>query len=336
MKPFRARNPITIAVVGLVVIVLFVIAALDSDNLPIIGGGTTFTANVREAAGLQSGDSVRIAGVKVGKVTDVGLEGDHVRVKFKVKDAFVGDRSQAAIKIQTVLGQKYLDVESRGNTALDPSQALNEDLAQSVYFDVQQAFNGLSDHVKKIDTRQLAKSFQVLSQTFANTPANVRSALSGLSRLSNTISSRDDQISKLLVNTSEVSKTLSDRDGEIQKLLGDGSLLLSEIQQRKQAINALLSGTQTLAQQVSGLVDDNQAQLKPVLDELNQLTTMLKNNQSSLAAGIAKMAPFVRVFSNTLGNGHWFDSYVCGLLPPSSGPLNPQGCNPGNNEAGGS
>lgn len=328
MKPFRTRNPIPIALIGIVIIVLAVLAALFSDDLPIIGGGTTYLANVREAAGLRSGDSVRIAGVKVGTVSDVKLDGDHVRVRFKVKDAFVGDRSQAAIKIQTVLGQKYLSVESRGDSPHSPNRPIGEDTAESVYYDVQDAFNGLSDRVHEIDTAQLARSFEVLSATFKNTPDDVRSALNGLSRLSNTISSRDNQLSQLLANTAKISKTLSDRDAEIQKLLGDGSRLLQEIQARKAAISALLTGTQNLAAQVSGLVNDNNRQLKPVLDSLNTLTTMLRNNESSLAAGIQELAPFARIFNNTLGNGRWFDAYVCGLLPPSIGPINPRGCTP--------
>jgi phospholipid/cholesterol/gamma-HCH transport system substrate-binding protein len=44
---------------------------------------------------------------------------------------------------------------------------------------------------------------------------------------------------------------------------------------------------------------------------------MLQRNQDSLDKGIALMAPFYRVFANTLGSGRWFDVYICGLLPPS-------------------
>lgn len=329
MKPFHKRNPITIAVVGIVVMALGIVAALNAEDLPIIGGGTTYVANVRESTGLVAGDSVRIAGVKVGKVSDVELEGDHVKVSFRVKDAFVGDRSEAAIKIQTLLGSKYLSVESRGGEPHDPSAAVPEDKGESVYYDVQEAFNGLSSHVQEINTGKLEKSFEVLSSTFKNTPDDVKSALNGLSRLSETISSRDTKISKLLAHTSQVSHTLAARNKQISKLLGDGSLLLSELQARKSSIDKLLTGTQRLARQVDGLVDDNRAQLKPVLDKLNTFTTMLKKNQGSLSAGIKKLAPFVRVFNNTLGNGHWFDSYVCGLLPPSVGPMNPTGCDPG-------
>jgi phospholipid/cholesterol/gamma-HCH transport system substrate-binding protein len=325
VKPFRERNPYTIGIVSISVLVLVLLAAFYSDDLPIIGGGTTYSADFTEAAGLQSGDDVRIAGVKVGKVTDVTLENDHVKVAFQVKNAWLGNQSTADIKIKTLLGAKYLSVDPQGTSALNPDTAIPTARTTSPY-DVLDAFNGLSRTVDQLDTGQLAQSFQVLSQTFANTPQNVRTALDGLSALSKTISSRDTQLANLLSNTSQISQTLAGRDAQVQKLLSDGTLLLGMVQQREQAISTLLTGTQNLSSQLSGLVNDNNKQLQPVLTQLDQFTTMLKNNQSSLANGLTLLAPFARLFANTVGNGRWFDNYICGLLPPSIGPINQEGC----------
>jgi len=30
----------------------------------------------------------------------------------------------------------------------------------------------------------------------------------------------------------------------------------------------------------------------------------------------------VRLFNNAVGNGRWFDNYLCGLLPPQIGQVN--------------
>lgn len=325
MKPFRERNPYAIGIISITVLVLVLVAAFNSDNLPIIGGGTTYSADFTEDAGLQSGDDVRIAGVKVGKVTSIGLEGDHVKVTFQVKNAWMGNQSTADIKIRTLLGAKYVAVDPRGPSPLNPNTAIPTSRTTSPY-DVIDAFSGLSQTIQQLDTTQLAQSFQVLSQTFSNTPANVRSALDGLSALSHTISSRDAQLAQLLSNSGQISKTLASRDQQVQQLLSDGTVLLNMLNQREQAITTLLSGTQALSTQLSGLINDNQQQLNPVLSQLNQFTTMLRNNQTSLANGLSLLAPFVRLFANTVGNGRWFDNYICGLLPPSIGPINQQGC----------
>ncbi|WP_329071008.1 MCE family protein [Amycolatopsis sp. NBC_01480] len=325
MKSFQKRNPVPIALVGIAVLALGFIAALNSDSLPVIGGGTTYSAEFSEAAGLTTDNDVRVAGVKVGKVSAIKIDGASVKVSFKVKDAWLGDKTTAAIKIKTLLGQKYLSLDPQGVGTLNPDQTIPRDRTMSP-FDVLDAFRGLSQTVDNINTDQLAQSFDAITQTFANTPSDVKGALSGLSKLSDTIAKRDSQLSNLLANTREVSQTLVDRDAEVTKLITDGNQLLDEVSKREQAISALLDGSRQLATQLQGLVDDNDKQLDPVLTNLDQLTSMLQRNQDSLAQGIAKFAPFIRVFTNTIGTGHWFDNYICGLVLPSVGPLNQEGC----------
>lgn len=326
MKSFQKRNPVPIALAGIAVILLGVIAALNSKDLPLIGNGTTYSAEFSEAAGLVTDDEVRVAGVKVGTVSDVELDGDKVVVSFQVKDAWLGDRTSAAIKIKTLLGQKYLALDPLGEQSLDPANRIPRDRTAAPY-DVLEAFRGLSSTVDEIDTQQLAQSFDTLSETFSDTPDDVRGALSGLSELSDTIASRDSQLADLLANTKQISQTLVDRDAEVTKLLEDGNLLLAELANRKEAITTLLDGTRRLSAELQGLVDDNAGQLDPVLTQLDQLTSMLQRNQDSLSEGIKQFAPFIRVFTNTVGNGRWFDNYICGLVLPSIGPINEEGCN---------
>ncbi|WP_116101242.1 MCE family protein [Amycolatopsis thermalba] len=326
MRSFQSRNPVPIAVVGLVLMLLGFVAALNADDLPIIGAGTSYEAEFTEAAGLLADDEVRVAGVKVGKVTDVTLDGASVKVTFKVKDTWLGDKTAAAIKIKTLLGQKYLALDPVGEKALDPGTPIPTERTLAPY-DVLDAFRDLSTTVNDIDTDQLAQSFDVLSQTLSGTSDNVRGALNGLSQLSDTIAKRDTELAQLLQNTNQISQTLADRDQQLTRLLQDGNLVLQEVAAREQAISTLLTGAQELSRQLQGLVSDNDAQLTPVLTSLDQLTAMLQRNQDNLAQGIARFAPYIRVFTNTVGNGHWFDNYICGLILPSIGPLNEEGCN---------
>src|SRR5687768_16179883 len=108
MTPFREQNKTVIGAVGLTLILLLLAAAFNTDKLPLIGGGTVYKAAFTEAAGLRPHDEVRVAGVKVGKVTDVELDGDKVLVHFRVKNADFGQTSRADIRIKTVLGRKFL------------------------------------------------------------------------------------------------------------------------------------------------------------------------------------------------------------------------------------
>ncbi|HEY3747942.1 MAG TPA: MCE family protein [Pseudonocardiaceae bacterium] len=329
MKAIRERDPVLVGLAGLGIVAAVVLLVFFSGSLPFIGG-TTYTADFTEAAGLRSGNEVRVAGVKVGSVTGVALDGTHVKVTFKVDDTWVGNASTAAIKIKTLLGEKYLAVDPLGTAAQNPGQAIPTSRTTSPY-DVTQAFSDLANTVGRIDTTQLAQSFESISNAFSNTAPDVHAALTGLSALSQTIASRDNQIAQLLASTKRVTGMLATDDSQFQSLINDGNLLLNELDARRDAIGQLLTGTRQLGVELSGLVTDNSATLHPALVELDQVATVLQRNQDNLNRALALAGPYYRLVGNTLGNGRWFDVYLCGLvprsyLPPVFAPQTPVGC----------
>jgi phospholipid/cholesterol/gamma-HCH transport system substrate-binding protein len=329
MKPLSERNPVVVGIVGLILVAVFALVAFNANNLPVIGGGTTYTAYFTEAAGLTPGNEVRVAGVTVGKVSGVALAGNRVLVSFRVKGVWVGDESTVAIKIKTLLGDKYLALDPLGPSTQNPAVTIPASRTSSP-LDVTAAFQQLGSTIGQINTTQLAQSLEAISSAFRNTPPYVRSALTGLADLSQTISSRDIQLAQLLRGTRQVTQMLSDENSNFRALLGDGNLLLAELQQRQRAISALLTGTQAMATQISGLVRDDNAQLAPTLRELNQVTTVLADNQANLRKALALAGTYYRLIGNVLGNGRWFDVYLCGVVPRSYAPtvVPPTGCEP--------
>jgi phospholipid/cholesterol/gamma-HCH transport system substrate-binding protein len=317
MTPFRERNPVIIGAVGLGVIAAMLLLAFNIESLPFLAG-RKHAAALSEAGGLKSGDDVRIAGVKVGKVTSVDLERRHVRVEFRVgKDTALGSRTSAAVRIKTILGQKFLALDPAGGGELSRQIPLSR---TTPAYDVVDAFSDLAVNTERTDTQQLATALDTVADTFRDSPEEVRAAVDGLGRLSRTIASRDAQLRTLLEHANGVTGVLSARNAEIVKLLGDGDLLLQELRKRRADIHTLLVSTATLADQLTGLVRDNREAIRPALQNLKNVLAVLQANQANLDRGIELLAPFVRVFANTIGNGRWFDTYIHNLVPVPGGP----------------
>ncbi|MEU4998381.1 MCE family protein [Streptomyces sp. NPDC021622] len=314
MTPFRERNPVTIGVVGLTTLGLLTAAAFNADSLPLIGNGETYSAAFSEAGGLKPGDEVRIAGVKVGKIDEVDLDGDHVKVTFKVKgEPKFGTRTGASIRIKTILGSKYLALEPKGPGQLKPGAEIPVSRTTPAY-DVVTAFSDLTTTTEKVDTEQLAKAMDTISTTFEDSPAEVKASIKGLSRISRTVASRDKELRELLTHANGVTKVLADRSDEFSTLVRDADKLLTEIAKRRKAIHTLLKSSATLGIELSGLVADNRKDIGPALKGLNKVVSMLERNYSSLDRSVQLLAPYVRLFTNTLGNGRWFDSYIQNLV----------------------
>ena len=295
------RSPAFVGALGIVVVLLATMSIFFLDSLPIIGAGTRYTAEFREAAGLKKGNEVRIAGVKVGKVSDVSLDGNKVLVQFRTKDAWVGDETTASIQIKTLLGQKYVALDPKGGETADPSKRIPLSRTASPY-DVIDAFSDASN---------------TLNEAFAGTPPEIRASIDGVSRLSEILARRDAELKRLFAASKSTSKILADRNAEFERLLSNGGQLLAELNGRQQAIARLLSGTQTLANELSALVHDNEEQIGPALTNLRAVVGILDDNLANVSKTLKLAAPFYGIYANVLGNGRWFDAVVTNLIPPA-------------------
>ncbi|MXG90253.1 MCE family protein [Nocardioides flavescens] len=315
MKPFRERNPVIIGAISIALLLALLVGAFRAQDLPLIGGGDTYTAAFREAGGLEADDPVRIAGVRVGKVESVALDGDQVKVTFRIEDkADFGKDTGASIRINTLLGAMYLALEPAGSGQLAAGSEIPASRTTSPY-DVVQVFEGLGNTAEAIDTDQLAASLTTLADLTRNTPEEFKAALSGVSALSSNIAEKNERINTLLKNLDRVSTVLNDRDQDIVALMKDADVLFQALVQRRDSIHQLLVSTSDLAQELSALVRQSREDLNPALTQLNDVVGVLNKNEDNIDNSLRLLAPFYRVFTNTLGNGPWFDTYIQNLPP---------------------
>jgi phospholipid/cholesterol/gamma-HCH transport system substrate-binding protein len=315
MKPFRERNPVVIGAISLAVIALLILGAFRAQDLPLIGGGDTYYAAFSESGGLKANDEVRIAGVRVGKVESVALEGDHVKVTFRVDTpSEFGTDTRAAIKVKTLLGAMYLSLEPAGDGQLAEGAEIPVERTSSPY-DVVDAFSGLAETSERIDTDRMAKALTTLADLTRNTPEEFRGALRGVSALSSNIAARDEQINTLLKNLKRVSGVLDERDGDIVALMKDSDVLFRALVARREAVHNLLTSTSRLSSELTALVEQSRADLKPALAHLQNVVQVLNKNEDNLDNSLRLMAPFYRVFASTLGGGPWFDTYIQNMPP---------------------
>lgn len=320
VKQFSERNPVAIAVVGMVALVSIFLGTFYAESLPVVGGGTTYTARFVEAGGLTTKSEVRVAGVKVGRVTDIRLDGREVVVTFKVNDTWLGDRTTASIELKTLLGQKYLALDPEGEEPLEAGGTIPLDRT-TVPFDMAPAMEQLSHTLDDIDTDQLAESLRVLADSFRDTPADVRILVDSLSTLAGTVVERDADLAELMRNTRKVTDTFVSVDEEFATLLADGDVLVAALEARRNAIGDLLEGTRTLARAVSGIIEDNADKMAPALEKLDRVARLLQRNEEQLDTSLVRLAQYYRMLADATGTGPWLDAYLCGLFDKDKRPV---------------
>ncbi|WP_072803705.1 MCE family protein [Rhodococcoides yunnanense] len=313
----RSRNLVHVGIIGIVLAVCVVLATLQYDRLPFLSGGTNYSAFFLDAGGLMVGDDVTVSGVTVGKVEDIALADQEVRVEFTVAENIVlGDATGVDIKTNTILGRKSLKVMPDGSGAIDVHDTVPSSRTNSPY-SLTDALGDLSTTVSDLDTAQLGDAMNVVSDTFADTPPELATALAGITRLSESINSRDETLQQLLERATSVTGILADRSGQINQLVLDGNELFGELDRRRTAISQLITNISAVSRQLSAFVQENDAQLGPTLEKLNSVVAVLQKNNDNIAAALDGLGPYISALGESVASGPFFNAYIQNILPSS-------------------
>ena len=313
MRALQPANRVRVGVLAIAVVVLVVGVGQSFSSLPMLFATASYYAQFSDSGGLSKGDKVRILGMDVGTVQDLKIDGDHVVMKFSMGTRTIGTESRLAIRTDTLLGKKVLEIEPRGTRPLRPGAVLA--LGQSTtpyqiydaFFDVTKAASGWN-----IDT--VKKSLNVLSQTINQTYPHLSAALDGVAKFSDTLGKRDEQLKHLLAEARKVAGVLGDRSKQINALLRNTQELLAAFNERGRAIDALLANVSAFSTQVQGLIKDN-PNLHHLLEQLRTVTDVLVAHKKDLADVLNTLRNYTAALSEAVGSGPYFKVMIGNLLP---------------------
>ncbi|MBD0022338.1 MCE family protein [Gordonia pseudamarae] len=322
-----AARRIRMGVIGVLVTSMVVLSALQMDKLPFLSNGAVYTAQLADASGLRSGDSVVVAGVEVGKVRSIALRDSTdadggplttAEVTFDMADDMVvGTSSKASVQAETILGRRNLTITPAGGTRLRPGGDLPVEQTTPGYT-LTEALQDTAATIGDTKLSRVDEALDSMSEAFRNTPDDLRDAVDGITRLSRTIASRDDQLGQLLGRADDVSEVVADRSGDITTLLAQANALFGELQRRNQAIETLLTGIKDVSVQLRAFIDENGTKLAPALRRLDDVVKVMQDNKSELAEGIDRLGPYANSLGEAVASAPYFQALA---QFPSSGDI---------------
>jgi phospholipid/cholesterol/gamma-HCH transport system substrate-binding protein len=322
MRTLTERNVVPHGAAALAVLVALLIASFNLSKMPGFAGDT-YQAAFSDASGLKPGDGVQVAGVDVGRVDEVEIDGDHVVVHFEVTGpAEFGPQTGASIEVLNLLGEKFLELHPAGDGQMEEDATIPMSRTEPAY-DIVHTLSDLTTTTQQIDTGRLTQALDTLSDTFRGSSDEVRGSLQGLSRLARTIASRDAELQTLLGRAHETAQILDSRKGQLTTLMRDGELLLAELHARRQVIHRLLVGTAELSEQLTALVRENEDELEPALRQLSVVLQVLQNSRRQIDASIRALEPYALILMNIVGSGPWFDAWLYNIASPDFQPGKP-------------
>lgn len=313
MKPFSDRNPLLIGGIGLGALALAMLVALNYSKLTFFTGEKEYAAYFAEAGGVETNGVVEVSGARVGRVSSIALDGPKVLVKFRIPgDIRLGDRTEAAVKLKTLLGSKLIELTPRGEERLTGPIPLER---TTPAYQLPDALGDLSTTVAKLNTDQLSKALSVVASEFNGTPPELKAAVHGVARLSQTLDQRDQQLRDLLSNAQKVTKVLADRSDEVVKLVSQTDSLLDALNAESHALDRVWVDLAASGRALGNVVDDNHATLRPALDKLNGVLEILDNRKGRIQEALKGLNSFALALGESVASGPFFKAYLVNLLP---------------------
>lgn len=310
----RRRNQGVVGAVGIVVLAAALTIGLSAGRISSLISTRGIQVEFANAAGVKTGDAVRIAGVKVGTVHSITLNGDRVVMGLQVdKDVRLGAATTAAINIETVLGTEYVALENRGSGSL--ADAMIPLARTTTPFDLQRVLGGLTERVDRINAPSLASSFRALSATLDTASPEIREALGGLSTLSSALVSSDVELRQLLAHAKGVTSVVAGRSARLIALVRSADVFLQMLDARRAVISSLVSRSEQLGTELTTLARQTRGSLAPALKNLSKTVAVLRANKGDLEESVQLYAPLLRYYTTVLGQGRWFDAALFGLTP---------------------
>jgi phospholipid/cholesterol/gamma-HCH transport system substrate-binding protein len=301
---------------GIFVVVTTVATALLAVTIGNISFNPTtkYRAVFTDAVGLNQGDDIRIAGVKVGQVDKIQLYQDTLAmVTFSVdSDQVVDTSTHATLRYRNLVGNRYIALtdgvgggERMKKNGLIPKERTTPALDLSVLFN---GFKPLFTALTPADVNQFA--FEVI-KVLQGEGGTIESLLAKTASLTTTLADADQVIGDLITNLTSTLQIVSQRQQNFSQLLVNLQQFITGLSQDINPILSSLTSINSLNTKTAGLLQQSRVPIKADLDQLRTVASTLDDTQAIWVKTLQFMPEKLNSMTRTASYGSWFNFYLC-------------------------
>ncbi|WP_068271853.1 MCE family protein [Aldersonia kunmingensis] len=301
--------------IGMAGAAAIVVLLLGSSAVKTAGiGEKTISVEFVQAAGMRAGDKVKVAGIDVGQVKSAKLERDKVVAKLQIDRGLdLGPDAHATIKMSTILGAHYIDLETGDGSGLPDNRIPLSN--SSVPYNLADVVQIGTPKFQAIDAEKINESLALLDKQLGDSPAIAAQALDSVGALAQIINNRKDEVDRLLKNMDAVTELLANNRNSILSIMGQGEAIGNRVMEQQALVEQLLNSMATLSRQLQEIGVENNGQFGPMLQTLNTMSEGLEKNRDNLNHLLEIMPVTVRQLNNAFGNGNYGDVGAPWLFP---------------------
>ncbi len=320
-----------------------------------VGEAHEYAAIFTDVTSVNRGDDVRVAGVKVGTVSDIAIT-DHrlAKVTFTVrKGVRLPDTTIVQIRFRNLVGQRYLALVQPSGVTSSPTNPPVGHVAQASTagstgrtirpghtfgleetrpaLDLTLLFSGFQPLLRLLDPDDVNRLSEQIVAVFQGEGATVEGLLKSTASLTSTLAEKDQVIGQLIKSLSSVLSTVNDRSEQLDTTLVTMQQLVSGLAEDRAAIGGAISGMGELTTSVSELLGETRPAVRKSIQHLGKLSQNLDAHSDEVDSFLKMLPTKLDRIGRTASYGSWLNTYLCsmeGLIPMPQGYMGDLGAQP--------
>lgn len=321
VKDQRKHNPsipLALGMIGTITLVAIMVVSIGIPRAVYHVRTNAYVAEMANAGGLSGSDPVYVAGVPAGRVEDVALAGDRVRVSFRLDKAQVlGNRTTVTVRLRTVLGKRFLDVMPAGTVNGLDSNVIPLSRT-TVPYSLDEVGRKAADTAEHVDQQPLTAMMNTLAETMPGNSTELGQALAGISAASSAFAENGDKVDEILRISRSMAEMLSHQTDSLADTAANAQYIVSSLAARRQALTDIVTNLTAIMRHLAAIYAEKQGDFSSLITGLTAVTGALKANVDKIDQTLQKMPPAIRAVTNATGNGNWADVNSPSVVMPDN------------------
>ncbi|WP_091457420.1 MlaD family protein [Actinokineospora iranica] len=288
------------------------------------GDALTYRARFSDVTSLNPSDDIRMAGVRVGQVTDIKIvDRRFSEVEFEVDRRWaLSPTVTATIKFRNLIGQRYIALDQgTGSGSLKEGTLIPMERTRPA-LDLTAMFNGFKPLFQALSPEDVNKLSMEVVQVLQGEGGTVESLLKHIGSLTTTLAQKDDVFGRVVGNLNTVLGQMNSRGDQFSALVLTTQELVSGLARDAKPIGEAIDGIAALTTATSGLLEQGREPLRRDIDALGALSKTLADNSPAFDKFIANLPIKYEAIGRTASYGSWLNFYLCSAstdAPPAPG-----------------
>lgn len=308
------RKPLLGLVVFLVVSVALTWTMYVTLARNVSGATDTYSAIFTDVSGLHAGDDVRMAGVRVGRVKAVELDGVRAKVTFDLqRGQVVYGNTAATVTYQNLIGQRYVGLSLRefgDPNVVSPGGRIPVEHTEPS-FDISKLLNGFEPLFSVLDPRQVDNISAAVVRALQGDDGAVTTLIAETASLAQAFAGPDQILGQVIDNLGAVLGDLSKQSDSLQTVLRQTRRIFDALAQQRDVLFQQVDSISGVLGRAADVVRGASPAMTAFVERQPGFAEHFMDNKEKFAYLGFNMPFLLKGLARITDNGAYLDAYVC-------------------------